>query len=274
MHNRIFRKSKTRNFTQIDNEFLTNPDLSIKAKGLLALMLSKPNNFRFCDTGLVKESKDGLESVKSALRELTNAGHVLKVRVKDESGKFIRWETLVFETPELRQNWKTHHSIDPDVKIPSIQDTQNMETPPSGKSAANNTDFNNTDEKNTSKGLFEKAGKTPEKSLRNRIRAEHSEYLETFEYYWNQYPNPEGKKSAAYSWNRTIRTEEDVQRFDKVFNNYLNRLRIEEWRNAMTGKNFFHIWQDYEDDQITPQSSENSILSTNSNGYTMPGDCL
>lgn len=49
----VFRIDKTRDYTVMSNHHLRNTALSLKAKGLLSLMLSLPDNWDYTTKGLV-----------------------------------------------------------------------------------------------------------------------------------------------------------------------------------------------------------------------------
>ncbi len=73
--------------------------LSWKAKGLLAYMLSMPNDWTFYNDELMKHSPDGSSTFKAAMNELKEYGYVVRRKMKDKKGKFIGWETVVYEQP-------------------------------------------------------------------------------------------------------------------------------------------------------------------------------
>lgn len=97
----IFRAKKNADnpFVMIDRRTIENPALSWKAKGLLAYLLSRPDDWvvRFGD--LVKRAPDGAASVRAAVKELREAGHV-KVISEREGGKVVRWVYEVHESPD------------------------------------------------------------------------------------------------------------------------------------------------------------------------------
>ncbi|WP_017728534.1 DnaD domain protein [Halalkalibacterium ligniniphilum] len=95
----IYRVSKDNNFVVMNKTALQDERLSWKAKGLLAYMLSMPDNWRFYREELATHAKDGVDSVKSALKELGERGYLKRVRKNDENGK-IYWETIVYEIPQ------------------------------------------------------------------------------------------------------------------------------------------------------------------------------
>lgn len=60
-------------YTVMSNYHLQDKNLSIKAKGLLSLMLSLPKNWDYSINGLVTLSKDGRSSIRNTLNELKKA---------------------------------------------------------------------------------------------------------------------------------------------------------------------------------------------------------
>lgn len=94
----IIRVEKNRNYTVINNEFLRNKDLSLKAKGLLAVCLSLPDTWNWSIAGLVAICKESITSVRSSLKELEEHGYVTILKTKDDKGRFI-YEYTIYETP-------------------------------------------------------------------------------------------------------------------------------------------------------------------------------
>ena len=74
--------------------------MSLKAKGLLSLMLSLPDDWNYSVSGLVKLSKDGKDSVMSALAELETFGYLLRNRTTNNRGQFSGIEYNIFEQPQ------------------------------------------------------------------------------------------------------------------------------------------------------------------------------
>lgn len=68
----IIRVERTKNFTVMSNHHFKNKNLSLKAKGLLSLMLSLPDDQNYNMKGLATLSKDGIDSVRTAMKELEN----------------------------------------------------------------------------------------------------------------------------------------------------------------------------------------------------------
>lgn len=100
----VFRIIKDKNFTTINNEFLRNQDLSLKAKGLLTLMLSLPDNWDYSISGLVAICKEGRSAIEAALAELKEAGYLEVVKLKPNETKSGRFEYVynVYESLQTK----------------------------------------------------------------------------------------------------------------------------------------------------------------------------
>lgn len=96
----VIRVNKTKNYTVLSNYHFKEKEMSLKAKGLLSLMLSLPNEWNYSIAGLVKLSKDGKDSVMSALSELEKFGYLIRTRVQNEKGQFSGVEYYIYEEPQ------------------------------------------------------------------------------------------------------------------------------------------------------------------------------
>lgn len=100
-HKNIIRVQKRTNpYLVIDKTGLNDDRLSWKAKGLLAYLLSLPDDWTVRERDLAKRSKDGRDSTRSGIQELIKYGYVIRKRLHDENGKFDGWETIVYEVPQ------------------------------------------------------------------------------------------------------------------------------------------------------------------------------
>lgn len=96
----VIRIHKTKNFTVMSNHHFKEKGMSLKAKGLLSLMLSLPDDWNYSVAGLVKLSKDGKDSVISALAELEKFGYLTRTQLTNEKGQFSGIEYNIFEEPQ------------------------------------------------------------------------------------------------------------------------------------------------------------------------------
>ena len=95
----IFRVERTKNFTVMSNHHFKNKNLTLKAKGLLSLMLSLPDDWNYNMQGLATLSRDGIDSVRSAIRELEHHGYVERHRLRNEYGFYGDTEYIIREVP-------------------------------------------------------------------------------------------------------------------------------------------------------------------------------
>ena len=96
----VMRIHKTKNFTVMSNHHFKEKKMSLKAKGLLSLMLSLPDDWNYSISGLVKLSKDGKDSVMTALAELEKFGYLTRVQLYNEKGQFNGIEYNIYEEPQ------------------------------------------------------------------------------------------------------------------------------------------------------------------------------
>ena len=95
------RVHKTKNYTVMSNTHLRDKSLSLKAKGLLSVMLSLPDNWDYSIAGLVAICKENETAVKSALNELKNNNYVAvtKENPTKSNGGRIKYTYEVYEEP-------------------------------------------------------------------------------------------------------------------------------------------------------------------------------
>ena len=130
----VFRIERTRDYTVMSNHHLRNANLSLKAKGLLSMMLSLPEDWNYTTRGLAKMCKEGVDAIGAALRELEAAGYIVRHKLRDRQGRISDTEYVIYEQPQLRK---------PDTDSP---DTENpyMDKPDTEKPAELNIEKSNT----------------------------------------------------------------------------------------------------------------------------------
>ena len=96
----VFRIEKTRNYTVMSNYHLRDMSLSLKAKGLLSLMLSLPENWDYTMKGLARICKDGIDSISGGIRELEAHGYLIRARVRGANGQLGSIEYTILEQPK------------------------------------------------------------------------------------------------------------------------------------------------------------------------------
>ena len=161
----IFRVAKTRDYTVMSNYHLRDKNLTLKAKGLLSLILSLPEDWNYTTRGLAAICKEGVDSIGAALRELESAGYLTRHRLRDRSGRISDTEYVVYESPHKETEADSPDKVsqgtdEPDTASPCTENpymvsphtaTPRTDVPDTEKPAQLNTQVSNTYEPNTQK---------------------------------------------------------------------------------------------------------------------------
>ena len=156
----VFRIDKTKDYTVMANFHLRDKSLSLKAKGLLSLMLSLPEDWDYTTKGLAYICKDGVDSICAAVKELENAGYVQRKRNRNSQGRLTNVEYTILEkpisTPEVQQAAKRDKSpkrekpvLDNPVLENPRQDIPEQDLPKQEKPAQLNTNTSSKEKINT-----------------------------------------------------------------------------------------------------------------------------
>lgn len=160
------------------NHHLRNRSLSLKAKGLLSLMLSLPEDWDYTTRGLACICKDGVDSIGSAIRELEAAGYVKRRRLRSANGQLADLEYTILEKPELSdQTDSVPQPEKPDTGNPDVGNPDTVSphpgNPPQLNIQESNTHKSNKDLSITQSFYLsgtESDGRTDIEDERNRIK--------------------------------------------------------------------------------------------------------
>ena len=150
----VCRIEKSKDYTVMANHHLRNKDLSLKAKGLLSLMLSLPETWDYTIKGLAHICKDGTDSINSAIRELEAQGYMSRQRVRNEKGQLTTAEYTIREhpkTPNANTSNRDTLKIGVPIQATPIQENPIQATPIQEKPTQLNTQVLNTEILNTEK---------------------------------------------------------------------------------------------------------------------------
>lgn len=92
----VFRVHKNKNYTTLSNYHLQDKNLSLKAKGLLSLMLSLPSNWDYSVRGLEKICVETKDTINGILNELEKNNYLERKRIYF-NGKISHWEYNIYE---------------------------------------------------------------------------------------------------------------------------------------------------------------------------------
>ena len=226
----VIRIQKTNNYTVMSNYHFREKDMSLKAKGLLSLMLSLPEEWDYSVDGLVKLSKDGKDSVISAITELEQFGYLVRSQAKGQDGKFAGYDYDVYEQPYTEKPFTEN----PSTVKPMTENPQQLNTKPLNTES----DINITNKK-----------------LNINVQTE-----QEFEEVWKLYPRKEDKKKA-FSAYKTARKKASFDEIKKGVETYSNHIRVSntDKRYIKLGATYFNgeCWaNNYEQAAPTEETEE------------------
>ena len=96
----VFRVEKTKDYTIMSNHHLKDRRLSLKAKGLLSMMLSLPKEWDYTLKGLARISREGVDAIREAVRELEQAGYIVRTRARNAQGQLKGTVYTIYEQPQ------------------------------------------------------------------------------------------------------------------------------------------------------------------------------
>lgn len=96
----VYRVERTRDYTVMCNYHLKDKALSLKAKGLLSMMLSMPEEWNYSTRGLAAICKEGVEAIGNALKELEKAGYMVRRQLRGDNGRITDTEYIIYEKPQ------------------------------------------------------------------------------------------------------------------------------------------------------------------------------
>ncbi len=158
----VFRVEKTKDFTVMSNYHLRDVELSLKAKGLLSLMLSLPEDWDYTTKGLACICKDGVDSITSALKELENHGYLTRQRIRYGNGRLGDITYTIHERPveqeAKEEREEPSESGKPEQEKPEWENPRQVNLkqaePRQGNPAQLNTKQSNTDGLNTYQSIY------------------------------------------------------------------------------------------------------------------------
>ena len=115
----VFRVEKNANYTTMCNYHLRDQTLSLKAKGLLSMLLSLPDTWHYSVRGLAAISLEGVDGILTALKELETHGYLERRQLRQPNGRLGQTEYVIFEKPKLQPCMDSPCTEKPDTVSPS-----------------------------------------------------------------------------------------------------------------------------------------------------------
>ena len=232
-----------KNFTIIPNEALNDPRLSWEARGMLAYLLSKPDNWKVLPKALINETKAGKDVVYRVLNELEAAGYITEEQHHKKDGTFTPMERVVHEisliSPDGTASGFTASGLAASGLAASgkpayIQRTDDYKelTEPS------------TDGISTSASLD--GGEAGVGKAKSKKKA--ADYSPAFEYVWSVYPRRVNKSEAYAKWKAQLAKGASEADLTLASENYARLRAGEEAKFTLHPTTFFgpnDRWRDF-----------------------------
>lgn len=236
----VYRRHKEKDFTCIDNFLFKDESLSMKAKGLLAQILSLPDDWKYSISGLTSLFSDGKDAVNSALNELIAHGYIIRTKIINELGTFDGYRYDIYEKPQ---------PITGNVAENPFTENPNTENPFTDNPQVSNTNISNTNILNT-------------KVLDNPPISPVDSRKLLFKQFWEAYPKCKRKVNKDGCEKKFIK----IPDLEKIFPDIMASLEM--WKKDWSKDNFEYVpmpskWINQEYWTVTDMRTERQVTSDN-----------
>ena len=199
-----FRVNKTSNYTVMSNTHLREKNMTLRAKGLLSVMLSLPENWDYSIAGLAAINAESENIIKQSLDELKRFGYLVVTKLTPRQTKSGRYEYIydIYEQPQKKQDIEKQGIEKQGVEFQGLENW----------GVNKYTDIINTKEINTKEINTEK--QTPPTAAMPDKSGE--SISEEFEKLWSIYPNKQGKQHAYKAYERARKRKQNPVTYEQV----------------------------------------------------------
>ena len=229
----VFRVEKNHSYTVMANHHLRDERLSLKSKGLLSLILSLPDDWRISIEGMTQFSADGKDAIRSAIRELTDAGYITRAQTHSEAGTFSGYDYIVHETPVASPSsgfptMEKPTTENPTTENPTLRNTEELSTIP--PIVPHEGDGGPLPEGEAREGGDVSESDTPPKRKRRATKSAPDYRPDTFARFWAAYPRGEDKQGAIAAWDELKPDDATLQAMSRAL---VRQKASEEWQRGI-----------------------------------------
>lgn len=229
----VFRVEKNHSYTVMANHHLRDERLSLKSKGLLSLILSLPDDWRISIEGMTQFSADGKDAIRSAIRELTDAGYITRAQTHSEAGTFSGYDYIVHETPVASPSsgfptMEKPTTGNPTTENPTLRNTERLSNilppivPHEGDDSLSLAALDSS--------LGEGADEAKPKRKRRATKSAPDYRPDTFARFWAAYPRGEDKQGAIAAWDELKPDDATLQAMSRAL---VRQRASEEWQRGI-----------------------------------------
>ena len=225
----VYRVEKTHDYTVMANHHLRDERLSLKAKGLLSMLLSLPDDWEISIRGLASIVTDGVGAVQTGINELIEAGYIVRRRQHAETGAFAGFEYIIHEVPPCTENPYTANPYTgkPYTENPAQSSKDKLSTMPpivphEGEDSLSLAALDSS--------LGEGADEAKPKRKRRATKSAPDYRPDTFARFWAAYPRGEDKQGAIAAWDELRPDDATLQAMSRAL---VRQKASEEWQRGI-----------------------------------------
>lgn len=250
----VYRVEKTHDYTVMANHHLRDERLSLKAKGLLSMLLSLPDDWEISIRGLASIVTDGVGAVQTGINELIEAGYIVRRRQHADTGAFAGFEYIIHEVPPCTENPYTANPYTgkPYTENPTQSSKDKLSTIPpivphegdvgddnpsvSGAAADSPTPLSaacgGISPRRGESALCTREPQSAETPKRKRRATKSApDYRpDTFARFWAAYPRGEDKQGAIAAWDELKPDDATLQAMSRAL---VRQKASEEWQRGI-----------------------------------------
>lgn len=249
----VYRVEKTHDYTVMANHHLRDERLSLKAKGLLSMLLSLPDDWEISIRGLASIVTDGVGAVQTGINELIEAGYIVRRRQHADTGAFAGFEYIIHEVPPCTENPYTANPYTgkPYTENPAQSSKDKLSTippivPQSDAGAGNPSVSLAADTSPVRGGKEGETGEAGEddplrqpaaatspggRGKRRGTAKKAPDYRpDTFARFWAAYPRGEDKQGAIAAWDELKPDDATLQAMSRAL---VRQKASEEWQRGI-----------------------------------------
>lgn len=225
----VYRVEKTHDYTVMANHHLRDERLSLKAKGLLSMLLSLPDDWEISIRGLASIVTDGVGAVQTGINELIEAGYIVRRRQHADTGAFAGFEYIIHEVPPCTENPYTANPYTgkPYTENPAQSSKDKLSTVPpivphEGDDSLSLAALDSS--------LGEGADEAKPKRKRRATKSAPDYRPDTFARFWAAYPRGEDKQGAIAAWDELRPDDATLQAMSRAL---VRQRASEEWQRGI-----------------------------------------
>lgn len=223
----VIRVQRSIGYTVLPNGILRDTGLSLKTKGLFAIILSLPETWDYSVAGLATVAGCGRDAIRSALGEMESAGYLTRTRAHGAGGKFVGIVYTIRDQAEpLSENPTMAEEAPLSGKPTTVEPT--LEKPSSENPTQLNKDISNKDLINPHSPPM--GDKPQRKKRQRRSKSVPAWKPERFEAFWDYYPRGEDRMGAVEEWDKL---QPDDALIDRMARALARQKASEEWQRGI-----------------------------------------